>query len=126
MITRFFSENATIEFIDFMPNPENLEASSEIIRVVKAIRGDSAFGLNLSIKYDYGRATHKVNPCSQYHVVFPCDGQDCISLALKSNIPLALKEDESEMDFPLRKGKWPFFSLKSIKVKKRILGLPMI
>jgi GH15 family glucan-1,4-alpha-glucosidase len=118
LITRFFSENATIEFIDFMPNPENLEASSEIIRVVKAIRGDSAFGLNLSIKYDYGRATHKVNPCSQYHVVFPCDGQDCISLALKSNIPLALKEDESEMDFSLKEGEVAIFQFEEHKSKE--------
>ncbi len=115
LTTRFFSEKATIEYIDFMPNPEDPQAPSELIRVVKVIRGDSKFEVALSIKYSYGRAAHKVTPLSEFHVAFPCEEKNCISLALKSNIPLALKDDENQMGFSLKEGEVAIFQFEEYK-----------
>ena len=109
LTTRFFSEKKTIEFIDFMPHTGNAEAPSEIIRVVKAIRGDAGFKLDLSLQYDYGRASHDVLPLSKHHVAFSCENQDCTSLVLKSNIELSLKKGSSTMNFLIKEGEVAIF-----------------
>ena len=110
LTTRFFSEDATIEFIDFMPDPEDTETSSKLIRVVKVIRGTSEFDLDLSIQYDYGRASYgEPRKHSDHYVAFPCEAEGCISMALKSNIPLDLDDGGNKMDFSLDEGEVAIF-----------------
>ena len=110
LTTRYFSEDSTIEYMDFMPDPTDTDASSKLIRVVKAIRGTSGFDLDLQIKYDYGRASYdEVRRHSDYYIAFPCAADDCISMALKSNIPLNFKEEGTQMPFTLEEGQVAIF-----------------
>ncbi len=110
LTTRFFADNSTIEYMDFMPDPGNVDASTKLIRVVKAIRGNCQFDLNLHIKYDYGRAQYEeLRRHSDYYVAFPCAKENCTSMALKSNIPLELEGEDNRMRFSLKEGESAIF-----------------
>lgn len=110
LITRFLAKDNTIEYIDFMPNPEDCDNTSKLIRVIKSIRGTAIFDFDLSIKYDYGRSTYdEVRRHSDYYLAFPCKAEDCISLALKSNVHLDLDKDSAQMELTLKEGEVAIF-----------------
>jgi GH15 family glucan-1,4-alpha-glucosidase len=63
LMTRFMSEGGVGAVFDFMPVSERAEEPTErhrLIRVVRVVRGQMRFVIDCDPKFDYGRASHKV------------------------------------------------------------------
>ncbi|GAA1818317.1 glycoside hydrolase family 15 protein [Agromyces neolithicus] len=63
LITRFMSEAGVGEVIDFMPVTDG-EATDRhrIVRMVRVVRGSMTFEAEIQPRFDYGRATHTMEP----------------------------------------------------------------
>jgi GH15 family glucan-1,4-alpha-glucosidase len=59
LITRFITENGMGEVVDFMP-PSCREAtdSNRLVRMVRCMRGEMSFAVDVAPRFDYGRAAH--------------------------------------------------------------------
>ena len=60
LLTRFLAEEGVAEISDYMPVGMDGERAPEIVRRVKAVRGDIHFRMVCDPKFDYGRASHRV------------------------------------------------------------------
>ena len=63
LITRFLTEAGVGELVDFMPPIESRHASARhrIVRLVRCVRGEMEFEIELSPRFDYGRAGHEAH-----------------------------------------------------------------
>lgn len=71
LLTRFFSEDQTIDIIDFMPFSGDSENPNQLIRIVKPIRGNATFTFELDLRPDYAKS--KVNYKKESEHSFHCD-----------------------------------------------------
>src|SRR3954453_5963678 len=60
LITRFLSEDGVGEVVDFMPVLEGRQPSDHhtIVRLVRCVRGEMSFDIDLSPRFDYRRLVH--------------------------------------------------------------------
>src|SRR5919112_6031918 len=63
LITRFLSEAGVGEVVDFMP-PTGPEATDNhrLVRMLRCVRGEMRFAVDLAPRFDYGRARHRLEP----------------------------------------------------------------
>jgi GH15 family glucan-1,4-alpha-glucosidase len=71
LITRFMTEEGVGEVLDFMPAIAGTVATTRhrIVRMVRCVRGQMTFDLDIAPRFDYGRATHEVQ-LTEYGGVF--------------------------------------------------------
>ena len=71
LITRYMTEAGVGEVVDFMPVSSSTSASSRhrIVRMVRCVRGQMTFDVDLAPQFDYGRERHEVH-LSEDGVVF--------------------------------------------------------
>jgi GH15 family glucan-1,4-alpha-glucosidase len=71
LITRYMTEAGVGEVVDFMPVSSSTSASSRhrIVRMVRCVRGQMTFDVDLAPQFDYGREPHEVH-LSEDGVVF--------------------------------------------------------
>jgi GH15 family glucan-1,4-alpha-glucosidase len=110
LLTRFLSENAVAEIIDFMPVDAS-EARHRIIRNVKVIKGVIEFSLQCKPSFDYGRTTHDMKRISANRVDFLSDDPKQPLLQLVGSIPI--KAEETQAEFSLRAGQTASFVFQS-------------
>jgi GH15 family glucan-1,4-alpha-glucosidase len=62
LITRFMEEDGVAELIDFMPVVKGTVATNRhrLVRIVRGVRGEVPFTLNLAPRFDYARQSHTV------------------------------------------------------------------
>ena len=60
LITRFITENGVGEVVDFMP-PSGREATDNhrLVRMVRCVRGEMSFEVEVAPRFDYGRSPHR-------------------------------------------------------------------
>jgi GH15 family glucan-1,4-alpha-glucosidase len=60
LITRFMEEDGVAELIDFMPVVKGTVATNRhrLVRIVRGVRGEVPFTLNLAPRFDYARQSH--------------------------------------------------------------------
>ena len=60
LITRFITENGVGEVVDFMP-PSGREATDNhrLVRMVRCVRGEMSFEVEVAPRFDYGRCPHQ-------------------------------------------------------------------
>ncbi len=77
LITRFMTEAGVGELIDFMPPIVSGKPSARhrIVRLVKCVRGEMEFSVELAPRFDYGRAGHEVH-VTEHGGVFSGPGID--------------------------------------------------
>jgi GH15 family glucan-1,4-alpha-glucosidase len=77
LITRFMSEAGVGELVDFMPPIESGQptARHRIVRLVRCVRGETEFAIELTPQFDYGRAGHEVH-VTEHGGVFAGPGID--------------------------------------------------
>jgi GH15 family glucan-1,4-alpha-glucosidase len=109
LLTRFFGESGVGEISDFMAM-EHLGHCHNLIRRVKAVRGELGLQMICAPKFDYGRAKHKVEK-SHGEVLFVPQGKDLPTLRLRSNVPLRVANGEVMAEFKLRAGQTLAFVL---------------
>ena len=74
LITRFLSEGGIGELIDFMP-PTGHEVTDNhrLVRMLRCVRGEVRFAIDLAPRFDYGRAPHVLEP-TEHGAVFDSAG----------------------------------------------------
>lgn len=62
LITRFLTESGTGEVVDFMlPIPKGFNTPNRLVRMVRCVRGQLDFEVDIAPRFDYGRQSHTVN-----------------------------------------------------------------
>ncbi len=71
LITRFMTEGGVGEVVDFMPATSSTIATPRhrLVRMLRCVRGQMRFTIDLAPRFDYGREKHEVHP-SEYGAVF--------------------------------------------------------
>src|SRR3954454_8057432 len=66
LITRFISESGVGEVVDFMP-PSGREATDNhrLVRMVRCVRGEMVFEVEVAPRFDYGRSPHRTEITEQ-------------------------------------------------------------
>lgn len=61
LVTRFMSEAGVGEVVDFMPVATDRTAAAQhrLVRMVRCVRGEMAFDVDISPRFDYGREPHE-------------------------------------------------------------------
>jgi len=63
LITRFLSEAGVGELIDFMPPTGPVATDNHrLVRMLRCVRGEMSFAIDLAPRFDYGRAPHVLEP----------------------------------------------------------------
>ena len=73
LITRFITENGVGEVVDFMP-PSGREATDNhrLVRMVRCVRGEMSFEVEVAPRFDYGRSPHRAE-ITEHGAVFTTD-----------------------------------------------------
>jgi len=108
LLTRFLHDDGVAEISDFMPvaaagTPHN------IVRRVKAVKGDIPFVMRCAPRFDYGRATHTVQRMHD-GIVFSSSSPH-LALRLRTSVPLELDGPDATARFTLRSGEAVSFVL---------------
>lgn len=113
LVTRFLSTDGVGEVVDFMPVGRaagglTMQRSAQIVRIVRAVRGEIPFRLELYPAFDYARAAHDVHLC-EGGAVFTCS-----SHALSLTAPVKLERDGAGVvaSFTLRAGESATFAVR--------------
>jgi GH15 family glucan-1,4-alpha-glucosidase len=109
LITRFLSDDGVGEVSDFMPITD-LGHQHDLVRRVKAVRGDLRFRMVCDPRFDYGRATHRVER-GKNETLFISDGHDKTVLRLRNEKPIQIENGAATAEFTLRSGETAAFIL---------------
>jgi GH15 family glucan-1,4-alpha-glucosidase len=113
LLTRFLGEAGVAEISDFMAI-EHLGHCHNLIRRVKVVRGEIRFQMTCAPKFDYGRASHRVEK-KQGDVLFVPQGKNLPVLRLRGDIPLRTANGEASAEFVMRAGQSLSFILEEAR-----------
>src|SRR5437867_408653 len=100
LLTRFLSPDGVAEISDFMP-VEEVEQAHNLVRRVKTVRGELCFRMLCAPRFDYGRASHRVEQQGET-VLFASEGNDRTALRLHSSVPLRIHNGDAIAEFTLQ------------------------
>jgi GH15 family glucan-1,4-alpha-glucosidase len=100
LLTRFLAPEGVAEVSDFMP-VEEVEQAHNLVRRVKTVRGEICFRMLCAPRFDYGRASHRVEQQGGT-VLFSSEGNDRTGLRLHSSVPLHIHNGDAIAEFTLR------------------------
>lgn len=109
LLTRFLGEEGVAEVSDFMPVQENGH-KPDLVRRAKVVRGDISFRMELSPRFDYGRASHHIERQNDGALMIS-DGPDKTALRLRTSLPLRIENGIISSEFRLRSGETAAFVL---------------
>ncbi len=113
LLTRFLSDEGVAEVSDFMPIENDGQVSAhDLVRRAKTIRGEVHFRMVCQPRFDYARATHRVEQ-REGEVIFISDGPDQTALRLRSSVPFKVENGMAIAEFLLRAGETASFILES-------------
>jgi len=113
LLSRFLSSDGVAEISDFMPITD-LGHAHTIVRRAKTIRGDIRYRMSCAPRFDYGRATHRVQK-KKNEVIFISEGPDKSVLRLRSDVPVKVAEGDVVAEFTLRSGECAAFILEDAR-----------
>src|SRR3954452_18185809 len=63
LVTRFLTDSGVGEVLDFMPISSDTTGTDthKLVRVVRCVRGEMTFAVDLAPRFDYGRESHKLH-----------------------------------------------------------------
>ena len=94
LVTRFLSEKASAEVTDFMPVTAAMQ-KNEIVRIVKAIHGETHFEMNCQPAFDYARSSHTLERDGPA-VVFRPGNADLCPMFLRATVPLEMNKEAAQ------------------------------
>jgi GH15 family glucan-1,4-alpha-glucosidase len=103
LTTRYMSENAVGEVVDYMP-VERIGEHHRVIRTVRVVKGEIEFNLQCSPRFDYGRKTHSAKCLEDFAIEFTVEGGDCIPVRLIGSVPLRIDGGDAKAIFSLQAG----------------------
>jgi GH15 family glucan-1,4-alpha-glucosidase len=102
LLSRFLSHEGVAEVSDFMP-VEEVGWAHNLVRRAKTVRGEVPFRMICDPRFDYGRATHKVE-VNPGEVIFASEGPDKTVLRLRTPVPVRIVDGAAVAEFTLRHG----------------------
>ena len=109
LLTRFLSDGGVAEVSDCMPVQE-MGHAHDIIRRVKTVRGEIRFRMICQPRFDYARASHRVEQ-KKGEVLFISEDGASLTLRLRSSLPLKIENGAALAEFTLRAGESAAFVL---------------
>ena len=113
LLTRFLSASGVAEISDFMPI-EKSQATHQIVRRVKAVRGEIGFRMRCAPRFDYGRVGHRIEREDDCTVLFTPEGNGIV-LRLCSSVPMRIEEGDATVEFTLSAGESVSFVLEEAR-----------
>jgi GH15 family glucan-1,4-alpha-glucosidase len=120
LFTRFLSDDGVAEICDYMPTGKP-ELKHMLVRRVKTIRGEIKYCLLCEPKFNYGLSRHKVSLVKE-GAVFESEGTTPLSLILRSDLPLKLKNGAVDTEFTLKAGESINFILENYDQKLPVVS----
>jgi GH15 family glucan-1,4-alpha-glucosidase len=102
LLTRFLFREGVAELSDFMPIIEKMHAH-RLIRRIKTVRGTIHFSMICEPRFDYARTSHKIRK-TKAGVSFESEGFNRVSLFLRTEAPVRVRNGAAVADFTLRAG----------------------
>jgi GH15 family glucan-1,4-alpha-glucosidase len=100
LLTRFLGENGIAAISDFMAM-QHLGHQHNLVRRVKAVRGEISFRIVCAPKFDYARVGHTVEKRTG-EILFIPDKKNLPVLRLRSSIPLEIENGAAVAEFKLK------------------------
>ena len=100
LLTRFLSSEGVGELTDFMPVEALYQGGNVLVRRVTSVRGSLAYEMSCAPRFDYARATHRVEE-HQGAILFI---SDAMTLRLTATVPLQASERNASATFTLAAG----------------------
>jgi GH15 family glucan-1,4-alpha-glucosidase len=100
LLSRFLSSEGVAEISDFM-SITPLGHAHDLVRRAKTVRGEVRFRMICEPRFDYGRATHRVEK-KRDELLFISRGNDKTALRLRSTVPLRVENGAAHAEFTLR------------------------
>jgi GH15 family glucan-1,4-alpha-glucosidase len=111
LLTRFLADEGVAEISDCMPVEETPHGHAHnLIRRVKTIRGEIRFRMECTPRFDYGRASHRVD-VQDHEVLFVSEGFGGVALRLRTSVPVEIKDGGAIAEFTLRTNETAAFIL---------------
>ncbi len=110
LITRFFTEDAVGEIVDFMPVLEDPVATDRhrLVRTVRCVRGEMHFRAEIAPRFDYGRVTHELTVTDHGGVFASAAGALCVHIVREPDderlADVRVIDSDAEVTFVLRAG----------------------
>ena len=120
LLTRFLSEQAVIELIDFMPLGAD-EQSPKIIRILRSIRGEAKCELACLPRFNYAQSSHRSKQVNECHVEFTSENPSDPILQLLGSVPLRLNGRDAAAEISLTAGQTETFVLQCGPVDDRTM-----
>jgi GH15 family glucan-1,4-alpha-glucosidase len=117
LITRFLSDSATAEVIDFMPLTASTQ-KSELVRIVRVIHGRIPFRLTCQPAFDYARSAHELDQRDD-RVIFRPANSRCCAMLLRGTAPLQASSNGAVSTFTLQKGESAAFIFGALEQKEQ-------
>jgi GH15 family glucan-1,4-alpha-glucosidase len=72
LVTRFLTESGVGEVVDFMPVTGGTVVTDrhQLVRMIRCVRGEMTFALDIAPRFDYGRESHQVHALGEDGVAF--------------------------------------------------------
>jgi GH15 family glucan-1,4-alpha-glucosidase len=103
LVTRYLSENAVAEIVDYMPVDPDSDRHC-VIRTVRAVKGQIEFQLQCCPRFDYGREMHSLRHVNHHVIEFAANGGACLSVRLIGGMPLKIRGADAQSVFSLKAG----------------------
>ena len=110
LLTRFLSEEALVELIDFMPIGQD-QRDPVVVRTLRVIEGKARFQLACLPRFHYGDSPHGVTQVNEHHLEFHSKNVSDPRLHLIGSVPLALDGQDGVAEFFLEQGQSASFLL---------------
>ncbi len=111
LLTRFLHDDGVGEVSDYMPVANG--QGRHLVRRAKAVQGDVPFCMRCAPRFDYGRATHKVEKVCE-GILFEPDTDLGLALRLRASVPMEIQGPDAVARFTLREGHTASFILEQV------------
>ena len=113
LLTRFLRKGGVGEIVDFMP-VESLYVGKELMRMVTCVHGTIDFVMECQPRFDYARASHRVEVKSDREILFINDNNPLDKIRLTSTVPMKVKDNDTYAEFTLVTSETAVFMLEYI------------
>ncbi len=122
LLTRFLSPQGVAEISDFMPislrqaESKGQDTPTQLVRRAKTVRGELHYRLVCAPRFDYARASHRVEQTSEHELLFISEGTPSLAVRLRSpDVPLRHENGNGLAEFDLRAGECASFVLEEVR-----------
>ncbi len=113
LLTRLLEKGGVSEITDFMP-VETLYTGKEVIRMVTCVHGELEFTMECCPRFDYARASHRVEARGDREILFVSDSNPGNALRLISNVPMKVSDQNGVAIFTLSTSQRAIFMLEFV------------